>query len=129
MVSNEKKWIMMNPIQCWMKKYSPSSGQNNQLMHWWLLVHSGLMIIQMISQKTKNYNSWATNNKLFYTWIVGPKRSRTIGLSLKVMLFLVPSLTFLSQFHPQFECSHIVNEIGYSLWNLPSRIFFLTRLW
>jgi hypothetical protein len=24
-----------------MKKRSPSSGQNGQLVHWWLLVHSG----------------------------------------------------------------------------------------
>jgi hypothetical protein len=24
-----------------MKKHNPSSGQNGQLVHWWLLVHSG----------------------------------------------------------------------------------------
>jgi hypothetical protein len=28
----------MNPIWCKMKKCSPSSGQNDQLVHWWLLV-------------------------------------------------------------------------------------------
>jgi hypothetical protein len=31
----------MNPIWCRMKKRSPSSEQNSQLVHWWLLVHSG----------------------------------------------------------------------------------------
>jgi len=31
----------MNPIWCRMKKHSPSNGQNDQLVHWWLLVHSG----------------------------------------------------------------------------------------
>jgi len=36
-------WIVMNPIWCWMKKCSPSSGQNDQLVHWWLLVHSNLI--------------------------------------------------------------------------------------
>ncbi len=29
----------MNPIWCQMKKCTPSSGQNDQLMHWWLLVY------------------------------------------------------------------------------------------
>jgi hypothetical protein len=24
-----------------MKKRNPSSGQNGQLVHWWLLIHSG----------------------------------------------------------------------------------------
>jgi len=33
----------MNLIWCWMKKRSPSSEQNGQLVHWWLLVHSGWM--------------------------------------------------------------------------------------
>jgi hypothetical protein len=36
----KKKWIVMNPIWCRMKKRSPSSGENGQLVHWWLLVHS-----------------------------------------------------------------------------------------
>ncbi len=31
----------MNPIRRRMKKCNPSSGQNGQLVHWWLLVHSG----------------------------------------------------------------------------------------
>jgi hypothetical protein len=41
MVSNEKKRTAMNPIRHQKKKRSPSSGQNGQLVHWWLLVHSG----------------------------------------------------------------------------------------
>jgi hypothetical protein len=42
MVSSKKKWTVMNPIRRRMKKYKASSGQNGQLVHWWLLVHSGL---------------------------------------------------------------------------------------
>jgi len=38
---SEKKWAVMNPVWHRMKKRSPSSGQNSQLAHWWLLVHSG----------------------------------------------------------------------------------------
>jgi hypothetical protein len=41
-VSSKKKWTMMNPIWRQMKKCTPSSGQNSQLVHWWLLVHSTL---------------------------------------------------------------------------------------
>jgi hypothetical protein len=33
----------MNPIWCQMKKRNPSSGQNGQLVHWWLLVHSSFL--------------------------------------------------------------------------------------
>jgi hypothetical protein len=44
MVSNKKKWTVMNPIRRQMKKRNPSSGQNGQLVHWWLLVHSGRII-------------------------------------------------------------------------------------
>jgi len=29
------------PIRHRMKKRNPSSGQNDQLVHWWLLIHSG----------------------------------------------------------------------------------------
>jgi len=36
-VSNKKKLTVMNPIR--MKKRNPSSGQNGQLVHWWLLIH------------------------------------------------------------------------------------------
>jgi hypothetical protein len=39
-VSSKKKWTVMNPIWRQMKKCTPSSGQNGQLVHWWLLVHS-----------------------------------------------------------------------------------------
>jgi hypothetical protein len=41
MVSSKKKWTVMNPIWRRMKKRNPSSGQNGQLVHWWLLIHSG----------------------------------------------------------------------------------------
>jgi len=41
MVSSKKKWTVMNPIRRQMKKLNPSSGQNGQLAHWWLLIHSG----------------------------------------------------------------------------------------
>jgi hypothetical protein len=40
-VSSKKKWTLMNPIRHRMKKRNPSSGQNGQLVHWWLPVHSG----------------------------------------------------------------------------------------
>jgi len=38
-VNNKKKWTMMNPIWCRMKKLNPSSGQNGELVQWWVLVH------------------------------------------------------------------------------------------
>jgi radical SAM superfamily enzyme len=41
MVSSKKKWTVMNPIRRQMKKHNPSNGQNNQLVHWWLLIHYG----------------------------------------------------------------------------------------
>ncbi len=41
MVSNKKKSTVMSPIRRRMKKRNPSSGQNGQLVHWWLLIHSG----------------------------------------------------------------------------------------
>ncbi len=40
-VSSKKKSTMMSPIRRRMKKCNPSSGQNGQLVHWWLLTHSG----------------------------------------------------------------------------------------
>jgi hypothetical protein len=40
-VSSKKKWTAMNPIRRQMKKRKASSGHNDQLVHWWLLVHSG----------------------------------------------------------------------------------------
>jgi len=39
-VSSKKKSTVMNPIWRRMKKRNPSSGQNGQLVHWWLLIHS-----------------------------------------------------------------------------------------
>jgi hypothetical protein len=38
---SKKKWTVMNPIRRPMKKCNPSSGQNGQLVHWWVLIHSG----------------------------------------------------------------------------------------
>jgi hypothetical protein len=38
-VSSKKKSTVMSPIRCRMKKRNPSSGQNGQLVHWWMLVH------------------------------------------------------------------------------------------
>jgi hypothetical protein len=40
-VSSKKKSTVMSPIRHRMKKRNPSSGQNGQLVHWWLLIHSG----------------------------------------------------------------------------------------
>jgi hypothetical protein len=45
MVSSKKKWTVMNPIRRQMKKRNPSSGQNGQLVHWWLLIHSGRIVV------------------------------------------------------------------------------------
>ncbi len=42
-VSSKKKSTVMNPIRRRMKKRNPSIGQNGQLVHWWLLIHSGLL--------------------------------------------------------------------------------------
>jgi hypothetical protein len=44
-VSSKKKWTVMNPIRHQMEKRNPSSGQNGQLVHWWLLVHSGRALL------------------------------------------------------------------------------------
>jgi hypothetical protein len=40
-VSSKKKSTVMSPIRRRMKTRNPSSGQNGQLVHWWLLIHSG----------------------------------------------------------------------------------------
>jgi hypothetical protein len=40
-VSSKKKSTVMSPIRRRMKKRDPSGGQNGQLVHWWLLIHSG----------------------------------------------------------------------------------------
>jgi hypothetical protein len=41
MVSSKKKSTVMSPIRRQMKKRNPSGGQNGQLVHWWVLIHSG----------------------------------------------------------------------------------------
>jgi hypothetical protein len=40
-VSCKKISTVMSPIRRRMKKRNPSGGQNGQLVHWWLLFHSG----------------------------------------------------------------------------------------
>jgi len=41
-------------VRNWMKKRSPSYGQNGQLVHWWLLVHSGpLLVLKIMLPKLK----------------------------------------------------------------------------
>ncbi len=40
-VSSKKKSTVMGPIRRQMKKRNPSGGQNGQLVHWWVLIHSG----------------------------------------------------------------------------------------
>jgi hypothetical protein len=47
MVSSKKKWTVMNPIRRRMTKRNPSSGQNGQLVHWWLLIHSGRFLTRL----------------------------------------------------------------------------------
>ncbi len=42
-VSSKKKSTVMSPIRRRMKKRNPSGGQNGQLVHWWLLIHSAQM--------------------------------------------------------------------------------------
>jgi hypothetical protein len=49
-VSSKEKRSVMNPILCRMKKRSPSTGQNNQLVHWWLLIHSSQFSLQSSTQ-------------------------------------------------------------------------------
>jgi hypothetical protein len=39
-VSSKKKSTVMSPIRRQMKKRNPSGGQNGQLVHWWVLIHS-----------------------------------------------------------------------------------------
>jgi hypothetical protein len=51
MVSNEKKWTTMNPIRLQMKKRNPPSAQNDQLVHWCQLVHSGPGIVDCDSTR------------------------------------------------------------------------------
>ncbi len=46
-VSSKKESTVMSPIQRQMKKRNPSGGQNDQLVHWWVLIHSGLLLVEM----------------------------------------------------------------------------------
>jgi hypothetical protein len=50
MVSKKKKWTVMNPIWRQMKKRTPSNGQNDQLVHWWLLIHSQRLRVWQVAQ-------------------------------------------------------------------------------
>jgi hypothetical protein len=56
MVSSKKKWTVMNPIRRQMKKRNPSSGQNGQLVHWWLLIHSGQLEPSVVIPVSKKQN-------------------------------------------------------------------------
>jgi hypothetical protein len=46
----------MNPIRRQMKKRNPSSGQNGQLVHWWLLIHSGQLEPSVVIPVSKKQN-------------------------------------------------------------------------
>ncbi len=46
------------PIWCRIKKRSPSSGQNNQLVHWWLLVYSGPLAGPRNRQDLETVTMW-----------------------------------------------------------------------
>jgi hypothetical protein len=48
-VSSKKKSTVMSPIRCQMKKRNPIGGQNGQLVHWWVLIHSGRHKIGVVS--------------------------------------------------------------------------------
>jgi hypothetical protein len=57
-VSSKKKSTVMSPIRRQMKKRNPSGGQNGQLVHWWVLIHSGpelgatnVMLRRLLSHK------------------------------------------------------------------------------
>jgi hypothetical protein len=65
MVSSKKKWTVMNPIRRPMKKRNPSSGQNGQLVHWWVLIHSGPPCSLTYLDKGKKHHL------LNYTFIFG----------------------------------------------------------
>jgi hypothetical protein len=62
-VNNKKKWSVMNPIWRQMKKHSPSSGQNDQLVHWWLLIHFGRVIPTF--ENIYTFAIFATNDQIF----------------------------------------------------------------
>jgi hypothetical protein len=50
----------MNPIRRQMKKRNPSSGQNGQLVHWWLLIHSGPFQAPINLQMSGDHSSLTT---------------------------------------------------------------------
>jgi len=52
----QKEMDCDEPISHRMKKCRPSSGQNGQLVHWWLLVHSGPSSRPTTSQAPILYN-------------------------------------------------------------------------
>jgi hypothetical protein len=57
-VSSKKKWTVMNPIWRQMKKCTPSSEQNGQLVHWWLLVHSAPLLQEATDKKQTSHISY-----------------------------------------------------------------------
>jgi len=67
-VSNKKKSTVMSPIRRRMKKRNPSSGQNGQLVHWWLLIHSGhvlrpIQLLALMNRLKKFVNGPGNNMK------------------------------------------------------------------
>jgi hypothetical protein len=47
----------MCPIRRRMKKRNPSSGQNGQLVHWWLLIHSGPRV-PVLGKWNRRFSNW-----------------------------------------------------------------------
>jgi hypothetical protein len=92
MVNNKKKWIVMNPIWCRMKKRNPSSGQNNKLLHWWLLVHSDLFTLSL-GAKVKQQPPMYQLVILSIGWVVF-SHSASNGVHHSPFLFVTNHCTF-----------------------------------
>ncbi len=94
-VSSKKKSTVMSPIRRRMKKRNPSSGQNGQLVHWWLLIHSGpnpaLMHSLFPVSRANKYNLTVAP-----CFLIGEPIHLTIGLGDLLLvvshLFAVPVL-------------------------------------
>jgi hypothetical protein len=57
-----------------MKKRSPSSGQSDQLVHWWLLVHSAPMAQTLLgTTKVSGSNFKPVGElKILLSWVLKP---------------------------------------------------------
>jgi len=60
-VDSKKKSIVMSPIRRQMKKRNPFSGQNGQLVHWWLLIHSSQTLSGM--NRCPGLTTWDSNTE------------------------------------------------------------------